>query len=82
MTVRERMALDVEARQWRFLGAKEAHVREMLGWTLTRHALEVNRLIDDPEAAAFYPVLVARLRRIRESRRAVRRRAFTTPLSS
>lgn len=52
--------------------AKELAVRERFGISSARYHQLLNRLIDRPEAVAYDPVLVQRLRRLRESRRRAR----------
>jgi hypothetical protein len=49
-----------------------AIVRDRLGWTPIRFAAELNRLIDTPEALAYAPALVNRMRRIRADVSSVR----------
>jgi hypothetical protein len=66
---RERAVLALEARYWRTAGAKEQAVREQLGISPVRYYQVLNGLLDRPEALAHDPLLVNRLRRIRESRR-------------
>lgn len=74
LTVRELMMLDVERAWWKYAGAKDAHVREHLGMNPTRYYQSLNALIDRPEAMAYDAVLVKRLRRLRDRRRAARTR--------
>jgi hypothetical protein len=66
---RDRALLALERRPWRTPGAKEQAVREQLGLSPTRYYQLLNGLLDRPEALAHDPVLVNRLRRIRDSRR-------------
>ncbi|GAA1238075.1 hypothetical protein GCM10009665_30260 [Kitasatospora nipponensis] len=72
LTERDLAVLALEARSWRTQGAKEQAVREELGISSTRYYQLLNGLLDRPEALAHSPVLVNRLRRIREVRRAER----------
>jgi hypothetical protein len=72
LTDRDRAVLALEARPWRTQGAKEQAVREELGISATRYYQLLNGLLDRPEALAHAPVLVNRLRRIRETRRGER----------
>ncbi len=51
---------------------KERAVRERLGLSLVRYHQLLDRAIDRPEALSHDPVLVLRLRRLREARRRVR----------
>ena len=69
---RDLRILDFERRSWRSQGAKELEIRETFAMSATRYYQLLNELIDRPEAAAFDPVLVKRLR-ARRSRRAKRR---------
>ena len=62
-----------EGRWWRHTGAKETVIRAEFGLSATRYHQILNTLIDLPEALAAEPVLVHRLRRLREARRAARR---------
>ncbi|HET7430904.1 MAG TPA: DUF3263 domain-containing protein [Nocardioides sp.] len=64
----DRRALDLEARWWRFAGTKDAAVRAELGESPADYHRRLGRLLDDPEAAAYAPVLVRRLRRQRARR--------------
>ncbi|MEV6973928.1 DUF3263 domain-containing protein [Kitasatospora sp. NPDC093806] len=69
---RDRAVLALEGRSWRTAGAKERAVREELGLSSTRYYQLLNALLDRPEALAHAPVLVNRLRRVRDARRAAR----------
>lgn len=50
-------------------GSMEAAIREQFGLSATRYHQILNALIDRPQALAADPVLVGRLRRLREARR-------------
>ncbi len=67
---RELGLLALERRRWRHRGAKEQAVRDELGLSAARYHQLLNALLDDPRALAAEPVLVARLRRLREERTA------------
>ena len=69
---RDMRILDFERRLWRSPGAKELAIRESFAMSATRYYQLLNELIDRPEAAAFDPALVERLR-ARRSKRARRR---------
>jgi hypothetical protein len=69
---RDLRILDFERRTWRSEGVKELEIRESFAMSATRYYQLLNQLIDRPEAAAFDPVLIKRLR-ARRSRRAKRR---------
>ncbi|WP_370131198.1 DUF3263 domain-containing protein [Streptacidiphilus sp. EB103A] len=72
LTDRDRAVLALEARAWRTAGAKEAAIREQLGLAPVRYYQVLNGLLDRPAAVSYDPVLVNRLRRLREARRARR----------
>lgn len=72
LSERDMRLLAFERGTWRTAGAKEQAIVEALGISATRYYQLLNELIDRPEAAAFDPVLVKRLR-ARRSRRAKRR---------
>jgi hypothetical protein len=69
---RDLRILDFERRTWRSEGVKELEIRDSFAMSATRYYQLLNELIDRPEAAAFDPVLIKRLR-ARRSRRAKRR---------
>ena len=66
---RERALLDFEREAWKLRIPKERAIRERFDVSAARYHQQLNRLIDRPEALAHDPMLVRRLRRIRESRR-------------
>jgi hypothetical protein len=66
---RARAVLDFEREWWRLPGTKERAVRERFGLSPARYHHLLNSLIDRPEALAYDPMLVRRLRRLREARR-------------
>jgi Protein of unknown function (DUF3263) len=68
----EMRILAFERSWWRYQGAKERQILEVLGMPVTRYYQLLNILIDRPEAAEFDPILVARLRRRRRARRGLR----------
>ncbi len=70
LDARELGVLALERRRWRHQGAKEQAVRDELGLSAARYHQLLNALLDDPRALAAEPVLVARLRRLREERTA------------
>ena len=73
LTVRECMVLDFEGRSWwRYQGAKVTAIRTELGYGDTAYYRVLNALIDRPEALAYAPMTVKRLRRLRDQRRAQR----------
>ncbi len=68
LTDRQLAVLALEGRRYRRQGAKEQAVRDELGLSATRYYQVLNALLDDPAALALEPVLVNRLRRLREQR--------------
>lgn len=68
LTDTEIAVLEFERSWWKFPGAKETAVRERFGHGSTRHYQLLNAIIDRPEALAHDPLLVRRLRRLRQER--------------
>jgi Protein of unknown function (DUF3263) len=66
---RERAVLGFERQWWRHAGAKEEAIRREFGVGPTAYYQLLSRLIDDPAAIAYDPMLVKRLQRQRASRR-------------
>jgi hypothetical protein len=66
---RWRAILDFERDWWKHPGSKERAIRERLGLSPARYHQLLNRAIDEPGAVGYDPMLVRRLRRLRESRR-------------
>ena len=64
--------LAFEREWWRLRTPKERAVREQLGLSGTRYHQLLNGLIDRAEALSYDPMLVGRLRRLREARRRAR----------
>ncbi|WP_338080373.1 DUF3263 domain-containing protein [Corynebacterium imitans] len=62
----DRTLIDFEARAPRSLGAKEEAIRQELGLTPTRYYQRLNLLLESPDALAYAPQLVRRLRALRE----------------
>lgn len=69
LTETERAVLDLEQNWWKYAGVKETTIREMFDWSSTRYYQALNGLLERPEAMAYAPLTVKRLRRIRDSRR-------------
>ena len=61
-----------ERRGWRSPGVKEQAIAEVLDLPATRYYQLLNELIDRPEALAFDPALVKRLRAQRARRQRIR----------
>lgn len=68
LTERDRAILALEAAWPRHGGAKEEAIRAQLGMSAARYYQLLGLLIDSEAALARDPVLVRRLRRLRDSR--------------
>lgn len=69
---RELALLEFERRWWPRLGAKEQAIRDSFGVSPARYYQLLGALIDSPRALAHDPLLVRRLRRLREARLSAR----------
>ncbi|KQZ83221.1 hypothetical protein ASD56_12980 [Microbacterium sp. Root166] len=69
---RDLAILAFEAEWRRHAGAKEEAIRSELGLSPARYYQLLGRLIDTAEAQAHDPMLVKRLRRLRDARTAAR----------
>jgi hypothetical protein len=69
---RDQQILAFERLWWKYAGAKEQAIREEFEMSATRYYQVLNALIDRPEALAFDPLLVKRLRRLRSARQRLR----------
>jgi len=68
----ESRILDFEGSWWRYAGAKESAIKELFDLTAPRYYQLLNDLIDRDDALATAPMLVKRLRRLREARMSTR----------
>ena len=66
---RSREVLDFEREAWKLSVTKERAIRERFGFSPSRYHQLLHRVIDRPEALVYDPMLVRRLRRVREVRR-------------
>jgi hypothetical protein len=64
--------LDFEREAWKLKVTKERAIRERFGFSPSRYHQLLHRIIDRPEALVYDPMLVRRLRRVREVRRRAR----------
>ncbi|WP_349902215.1 DUF3263 domain-containing protein [Parafrigoribacterium humi] len=73
-TVTERQAriLAFERHWWRHAGAKEEAIRAEFGLSAARYYQVLNALLDSPAALESDPMLVKRLRRLRDARTSAR----------
>jgi hypothetical protein len=72
MTDRDRAILDFERTWWTEEGAKEPAIRARFGLSATRYYQLLGELIDTNDALAYDPLVVRRLRRLRDRRRRAR----------
>jgi len=72
LSPRERAILDFERSAWQVTGSKEAAIRSQLGISATRYYELLQRLCDSPAARAYDPLVIHRLRRLRDRRRRAR----------
>ncbi len=76
LTELELRILDFERQWWRHAGAKESSIKELFGLTSPVYYQLLNNLIDREAALLAQPMLVKRLRRLRESRTQARAAGF------
>jgi hypothetical protein len=72
LTDRDRAILDFERSWWSEPGPKEVAIRERFELSTTRYYEILNELLDAPEALEYEPLVVRRLRRMRDRRRRAR----------
>ena len=68
LTELEVKILDFESQWWKFAGAKESAIKELFDMTPPAYYQLLNNLIDRDDALLAAPMLVKRLRRLREAR--------------
>lgn len=68
LSQQERQILDFERQWWKHAGSKEQAVTELFGFSASRYYQMLNVLVDSPAALAYDPMLVKRLRRMRQAR--------------
>lgn len=73
LTATDLQILQFEKQWWRYEGAKQQAIRDRFGLSPTHYYQRLNALLDDPAALAAEPVVVRRLQRQRQSRRAATR---------
>jgi hypothetical protein len=66
---RAKRILDFEREAWRLGVPKARAIRERFGFSPTRYHQLLHRAIDHPAALTYDPMLVRRVRRLREARR-------------
>lgn len=68
LSERDCAILEFEKSWWSADGSKASEIRERFGMSTTAYHQILNALMDDPTALAAQPLLVKRLRRLREQR--------------
>ena len=66
---RDRAILDFERSWWTQHGSKERAIRQSFEFSPTRYYQVLNELLESPEAVAYDPLVVRRLRHRRSRRR-------------
>jgi hypothetical protein len=66
--------LDFERQWWKYAGAKDAAIRELFNLSTKSYYEALNNLIDREDALTASPLLVKRLRRLRQARISARSR--------
>ena len=69
---RDRAILDFERSWWLEPGPKEVAIKTRFELSPTRYYQVLNDLLESPDAIAYDPLVVRRLRRLRERRRRAR----------
>lgn len=64
--------LEFERSWWRYAGAKESAIKELFDMSAPRYYQLLNDLIDREDALLASPMLVKRLRRLRQARMSAR----------
>jgi len=64
--------LDFERQWWKYAGAKDAAIKELFDLSTRSYYELLNNLIDREDALAASPLLVKRLRRLRQARISLR----------
>ena len=77
LTELEVRILDFERQWWRYSGAKESAIKELFDLTPPSYYQLLNNLIDRDDALLAQPMLVKRLRRLREARTTQRTAGFS-----
>lgn len=72
LTDREKAILDFERSWWTLDGAKDSLIRERFQCSAESYYQELNRVLEDPGAIDYDPLVVRRLHRLRDRRRRAR----------
>jgi len=69
---RDRAIIDFERSWWAEPGSKEVAIRARFDLSATRYYQLLGQLLDSPDALDYDPLLIRRLRRMRDRRRRAR----------
>jgi hypothetical protein len=72
--------LDFEASWWHFPEPKDRAIRDYLDMSSTRYYQALRRLVDDDDAALQYPLVIKRLRKMKEDRKKALARRIDAPV--
>ena len=72
LSERDREIIAFERQWWKYAGSKETAIKELFDMSSTRYYQVLNALIDHPAALEHDPMLIKRLRRLRQSRQRTR----------
>jgi len=72
LSTRERAILDFERTWWSLPGPKEVTIRQEFDLSPTRYYQLLSELLDSTDAMQYDPLVVRRLRRVRDRRRRAR----------
>lgn len=72
LSERDRAILDFERSWWTEAGPKELAIRDRFDLSPTRYYQVLNELLESADALAYDPLVVRRLRRMRDRRRRAR----------
>jgi len=72
LSSRDRAILDFEREWWTLSGPKDQAIRDRLSLSPARYYKVLSELLDSGEALAYDPLVVRRLRKLRDQRRRVR----------
>ncbi|MDH4170563.1 MAG: DUF3263 domain-containing protein [Acidimicrobiia bacterium] len=72
LTERDKAILDFERIWWAEPGPKDEAIRERFELSTTRYYQVLNEILDASEAVEYDPLVVRRLRRLRDRRRRAR----------
>ena len=76
LTERDKAILDFERSWWNESGPKEALIRERFELSAARYYQILNELLESQDAYDYDPLVVRRLRRLRDRRRRARHEGY------